>query len=86
MNSETRALEWIIKITVNKLSSFLYLKDKTRVAYPKFGHPALSSEFYNLAPNTNFVTAVDASNAETNSKFLIFDEKISCRAKVNVLN
>ena len=29
-----------------------------RVACPKFEHPALSSEFYNYTPNTEFVAAV----------------------------
>ena len=30
----------------------------SRIACPKFGHPALSLELYNLALNTEFVPAV----------------------------
>ena len=37
---------------------FVFSKIIERVACPKFGHPALSSEFYNHAPNTEFVAAV----------------------------
>ena len=48
----------IIRTSLKSYQVIKVLVTDSRVACPKFGHPALSLQFYNYALNTDFVAAV----------------------------